>query len=97
MVKKRGNHEFRNVKLLGGSSFFNEIGSEMVAPILPFYITALGGGGVVIGLLTGLREGFSSIFKLVGGWLSDRLGKRNAIVFFGYFFSVIFKYLSEKV
>lgn len=65
----------------------------MVAPVLPFYITALGGGGIVIGLLSGLREGFSSLFKFFGGWFSDRLGKRNPIVLFGYFFSVAFKFL----
>lgn len=92
-MKKRKNHEFRNVKLLGGSSFFNDFGSEMVAPILPFYITSLGGGGVAVGLLSGLREGFSSLFTFVGGWLSDKWGKRNPIIFFGYLFSVVFKFL----
>ncbi len=93
MVRKKGDKSLRNVKLLGGASFFNEVGSEMVAPILPFYITALGGGGIVIGLLSGLREGFSSLFKFFGGWFSDRLGKRNPIILFGYFFSAIFKFL----
>ncbi len=93
MVRKRGNHSLRNIKLLGGASLFNEIGSEMVSPILPFYITALGGGGIAIGLLSGLREGFSSLFKFFGGWFSDKLGKRNPIILFGYFFSVIFKFL----
>ncbi len=92
-MKKRKNHQFRNVKLLGGSSFFNDVGSEMVAPILPFYITSLGGGGVAVGLLSGLREGFSSLFTFFGGWLSDKWGKRNPIIFFGYLFSVIFKFL----
>jgi len=92
MAKKRDG-SLRNIKLLGGASLFNEIGSEMVSPILPFYITALGGGGIAIGLLSGLREGFSSLFKFFGGWFSDKLGKRNPIVLFGYFFSVIFKFL----
>ena len=48
MAKKR-NRSLRNIKLLGGASLFNEIGSEMVSPILPFYITAFGGGGIAIG------------------------------------------------
>lgn len=93
MIRKRGNHSLKNIKLLGGASFFNEIGSEMVSPILPFYITALGGGGVAIGLLSGLREGFSSLFKFFGGWFSDKLGERHPVVLFGYFFSVVFKFL----
>ncbi|MBL7148276.1 MAG: MFS transporter [Nanoarchaeota archaeon] len=93
MPGKKRDGSLRNIKLLGGASLFNEIGSEMVSPILPFYITALGGGGIAIGLLSGLREGFSSLFKFFGGWFSDRLGERHPIVLFGYFFSVIFKFL----
>ena len=82
-----------NVWLLGSSSFFNDFGSEMVALILPFFVTALGGAGLAIGALSGLREGLASIFKLLGGWYSDRLGKRMPFVFFGYFVSVMFRFL----
>lgn len=99
-MKKRGKnagHRFhenpRNIKLLGSSSFFNDIGSDMITPLLPFYITALGGGGIAIGLLSGLREGLSSLLKLVGGWLSDRTGKRKRYVFLGYIISIIFRFL----
>ncbi|MBT4257985.1 MFS transporter [archaeon] len=88
---KKQRHD--NIKLLGRSSFFNDIGSEMVAPILPFYILALGGGGVAVGLISGLKEGFSSLFKLFGGYFSDRTGNRKSIILFGYFISVLFKFL----
>lgn len=81
----------KNIYLLGGSSFFNDVGSEMITPLLPFYITALGGGGAAIGLISGLREGLSSVLKFFGGWFSDRIGKRKQIVFSGYLMSVIFK------
>jgi MFS family permease len=83
----------REVKVLSESSFFNEIGSEMVAPILPFYVISLGGGGIAIGLLSGLKEGFSSFCRLLGGWFSDRLGRRKSVVLIGYFISIIFKFL----
>ncbi|MEX0920039.1 MAG: MFS transporter [Candidatus Pacearchaeota archaeon] len=82
-----------NIKLLGGSSFFNDIGSDMISPILPFYITALGGGGIAIGLLSGLREGLSSLLKILGGWISDLEGKRKKFVFLGYSISVVFRFL----
>lgn len=82
----------KNSWLLGSSSFLNDVGGDMIAPILPFYISLLGGEGVAIGLVSGLREGLASIFKIFGGWLSDRLGKRKGFVFFGYFFSFIFKF-----
>ena len=90
-VKERNNS--RNVWLFGGSSFFNDVGGEMIAPLLPFYIQSLGGAGIAIGLVSGLREGLSSIFKIFGGWLSDRDGKRNIFIFFGYLISTIFKFL----
>ena len=87
---KNGN---KNIYLLGGSSFFNDAGSEMITSILPFYITALGGGGVAVGLISGLREGLSSLFKLLGGWASDRTGRRMPFVFLGYLISVISRFL----
>lgn len=83
----------KNIYLLGGSSFFNDVGSEMITPILPFYIIALGGGGIAIGALSGLREGLSSLFKILGGWFSDVKGKRKVFVFLGYLFSAISKFL----
>src|SRR3990172_9899523 len=83
----------RNIWLLSSSSLFNDIGSEMIAPILPFFITSLGGGGVAVGALSGLREGLASLFKLLGGWYSDRLGKRIPFVFLGYITSAVFRFL----
>ncbi len=87
--EKKGN---KNIKLLGASSLFNDIGSEMITPILPFYILALGGTGIAVGALSGLREGLSSLFKLFGGWISDRIGKRKGFVFAGYLISVISRF-----
>ncbi len=91
---KNGN---KNIALLGGASLFNDIGSEMITPIIPFYITALGGGGIALGLVSGLREGLSSLFKLLGGFYSDRIGKRMPFVFFGYLFSIISRFLLSMV
>ncbi len=91
---KNGN---KNIYLLGASSLCNDIGAEMITPILPFYITALGGGGLAVGLLSGLREGLSSLFKLFGGWYSDKIGKRMPFVFFGYLFSIISRFLLSLV
>ncbi len=92
--EKKGN---KNIKLLGASSLFNDVGSEMITSILPFYITALGGGGLAVGTLSGLREGLSSLFKLLGGWLSDRIGKKLKFVFGGYLISIISRLLLSFV
>ncbi len=91
-TKKEGESP-KNIKLLGGSSFFNDIGSEMISPLLPFYIMSLGGGGIAIGLLSGLREGVSSLAKIWGGWASDIAGKRKDFVILGYSLSSVFRFL----
>lgn len=90
---KRFHENLKNIKLLGASSFFNDFGSDMIAPLLPFYISSLGGAGIAVGLLSGFREGLSSLLKILGGWLSDIKGKRKIFVFFGYFISAIFRFL----
>lgn len=83
----------KNIWLLGSSSFFNDVGSEMISQILPFFITALGGGGVAVGALSGIREGLASLIKLFSGWYSDKIGKRMPFVFLGYLTSVVFRFL----
>ncbi len=96
-LKKANSYFKKNIPLLGGASFFNDFGSEMITPILPFYITALGGTGLAIGLISGLREGLASLFKIFGGWFSDRIGKRTPFIFLGYFISIIFRFLLAMV
>jgi len=92
-MKKRIGNPKKNIYLLGGSSMFNDISSEMITPILPFYVTALGGTGLAVGALSGLREGLASLFKIFGGWISDRTGKRKPLVFVGYLVSLISRFL----
>jgi MFS family permease len=91
--KKSEKNVVKNVALLGSSSLFNDIGSEIITPILPFYVYALGGGGVAVGLLSGLRTGISSLIKVFSGYLSDRLGKRKIFIWIGYIISIIFKFI----
>ena len=91
-MEKRDLNPKNNSWFLGWSSFLNDLGGEMIVPILPFYVLALGGGGLALGLLSGLREGLSSLFKIFGGWFSDMTGNRKAFVFLGYFFSFIAKF-----
>jgi len=83
----------RNIFLLGIVSFLNDISSEMIIPILPLFLKSLGGGGIIVGLLGGLRDSLSSILKVISGYLSDKKGKRKEFVFGGYFISAFFKLL----
>lgn len=80
-----------NVLLLGIVSFLNDLSSEMIMPILPMFITALGGTGLIVGLIGGLRDSISSILKVFVGYWSDKSGKRKAFVSSGYLTSALFK------
>jgi len=82
-----------NIVLLGIVSFLNDASSEMIMPILPLFIASLGGTGLIIGLIGGIRDSISSLLKVVCGYWSDRTGKRKIFVFSGYFTSALFKLL----
>lgn len=80
-----------NIVLLGLVSFLTDTSSEMILPILPFFIAALGGTGLAIGLIGGLEESVASILKVFSGYWSDRYGRRKVFVFSGYLTSSISK------
>ena len=82
-----------NVLLLGVVSFLNDLSSEMIIPILPIFITALGGAVWIVGLIGGLQDSISSILKVLSGYWSDRLGRRKIFVSSGYLTSAGFKLL----
>lgn len=82
-----------NILLLGVVSFLNDLSSEMIIPILPMFITALGGAGLIVGLIGGLEDSIASILKVLSGYWSDRIGRRKIFVTSGYLTSAIFKLL----
>ncbi|RJS71480.1 MFS transporter [Methanophagales archaeon] len=82
-----------NVLLLGVVSFMNDLSSEMIMPILPMFITVLGGAGLILGLIGGLQDSISSILKVLSGHWSDRIGRRKIFVSSGYLTSASFKLL----
>lgn len=62
-----------NVVVLGIVSFFNDVASEMVYPIIPLFLTSVLGAPVeLVGLIEGIAESTASFLKVVSGWLSDR-------------------------
>src|SRR4030042_5690172 len=75
----------KNVRNLGWVSFFNDVSSEMIYPLLPIFLTQVLGAGVLfVGLIEGIAESVSSFLKLFSGWFSDRFQKRKGIILFGY-------------
>jgi len=80
----------KNIVVLGWVAFFGGLSQDMISPILPtFYTQVLGLSKGTIGLIEGSMTTVVSIFKILSGIISDRLGKRKSIVFIGYLLSAI--------
>lgn len=74
-----------NVLWLSLISLLNDTASEMIFPLLPlFLVQVLGAGPAFLGLVEGVAESTAGLVKFGGGWLSDRLGRRKALVGWGY-------------
>ncbi len=74
---------------LGIVSFFMDISSEMIYPLIPLFLNnVLNASKISIGLIEGIAESTASILKVMSGWLSDRWLKRKPLIFWGYTLSV---------
>lgn len=70
---------------LGVVSLLTDLGTEMVTPLLPLFLTGpLGAGTVFVGLVEGVAEATASLLKVASGWLADRLPRRKPLVVMGY-------------
>jgi MFS family permease len=58
------------------------MGERLAERFLPMYLLALGGGAISIGLLNGLDNFLSAIYAFPGGYLSDRIGYKRALIVF---------------
>jgi MFS family permease len=83
----------RNVLLLGFVSLINDTSSKIILPILPLFIAQLGGGGLAVGIISGVSDSLASLAKLFAGRWSDHKGQRKPFVFGGYAFSALAKLL----
>lgn len=74
------------------------LGEKMAERFLPLYLVALGGGTLAIGLLNGMDNLLGALYSFPGGYASDRLGPRralllfNLIAMFGFAIVIVFPY-----
>ncbi|MDP4152738.1 MAG: MFS transporter [Bacillota bacterium] len=81
-----------NIFLLGFVSFFVDISTEMVYPLIPLYLTSVfGATPVLVGIIEGIAESLASLLKVFSGYISDKYKKKKPIVFFGYSASLFYK------
>ncbi len=83
---------FKNILFLGLVSFFADVSSEMVYPLIPIYLTAaFGATPTLVGVIEGVAESVASLLKVFGGYISDRYRRKKPIAFCGYAAGVFYK------
>lgn len=84
---------FRNIIFLGLVSFFADISSEMVYPLIPLYLTAVfGTTPVLVGIIEGIAESIASLLKVFSGYISDKYQHKKPIAFCGYAAGLFYKF-----
>jgi len=74
-----------NVRSLGLVSFFADLGSEIIYPLFPIFVTTVLGAPVaVLGLIEGIAEATASITKYPFGQAADYTGRRRGFLVGGY-------------
>ncbi len=58
------------------------MGENMAERYLPIYLVALGGGALSVGFLNGMDNLLSALYSFPGGYLSDKLGYKRALLVF---------------
>ena len=80
----------KNVFFAGLVSFFMDVSSEMIYPLVPLFLAnVLGVNKAMIGLIEGIAEATASLLKVFSGWLSDRIGQRKGLMVAGYALSTL--------
>src|SRR6476469_5989470 len=73
------------VVLLGLTSMFTDISSEMVTAILPLYLVfTLGLSPLQFGVIDGIQQGASALVRVASGYTADRFGKYKEVAALGY-------------
>jgi len=73
-------------------SFFTDISTEMVYPLIPLYLTsAFGATPALVGVIEGIAESAASLLKVFSGYITDRFQKKKAIAFSGYAAGLLYK------
>lgn len=80
----------KNVTIAGLVSFFMDVSSEMIYPLVPLFLAdIIGINKSMIGLIEGVAESTASLLKVFSGYASDRIGNRKWLMAAGYGISTL--------
>ncbi|MBF0225403.1 MAG: MFS transporter [Desulfobacterales bacterium] len=79
----------KNVILMGMTSFFTDVSSEMIYPLLHAFVTMILASqkallGPILGIIEGIAESTASLLKIFIGYYSDKIQKRKILAISGY-------------
>lgn len=88
----------RNVILTGLTSFFTDVSSEMLYPLIQAFVSTILTAqksliGPALGVIEGVAESTASLLKVFSGYYSDRIQARKAPAITGYGLSALSKLL----
>lgn len=86
----------KNIVVLLSMVILVGLGEKMAERFLPLYLFALGGGALSVGILNGMDNLLGALYAYPGGYASDRLGYKRALILFnllamlGYIIVILF-------
>lgn len=93
-MKEKSKHISRNVLMTGFTSFFTDVSSEMIYPIIQAFVRSITVSvGPVLGIMEGVAESLASLLKVFSGYYSDSTQKRKTLAILGYSLSSASKIL----
>jgi len=85
------------VIMLGMVSLCTDAATEMIYPLIPVFVAALGSGAMALGVIEGVAETTAAMLKLISGVLSDKIGRHKWLVLIGYSISSLIRPLTGLV
>ena len=88
----------RNIVLTGFTSFFTDVSSEMIYPLLQAFVSMIMASkktllGPILGIIEGIAESTASLLKVFFGYYSDKIQNRKLPAIAGYSTSALAKFL----
>lgn len=82
----------RNIFFIGLVSFFTDISTEMIYPLIPLYlVSAFGASPALVGIIEGVAESLASLLKVYSGYISDKFQRKKALALIGYSTGILYK------
>ena len=80
----------RNIIFLGLVSFFIDLSTEMVYPLVTIYLQTFASVPIV-GIIEGFAESTAALLKVYSGYIGDKYQNKKKLAFLGYSSAVVYK------